>query len=249
VTQYFTDFTEYADTADLNTEWDSDVWDRTSLFVVDLQSTEGKDGGPAMRSRYTSSPGSFARTAIKWDGPVPDTADVEIVCRFRSNAGTSENNRIAALARGSGTTANGATGYLGPYFRGNIRIASYSGGSFATHATISGTLSSSTWYWMRFQLIGTALKVRRWADGDTEPGTWDIEVTNSRISAAGWVGLFHAGSGPSITYYDRFGVGTGGDAAPTTDPSSGTDVAPYGKQSLKQSYQPIAASRLNGVMQ
>jgi hypothetical protein len=55
---------------------------------------------------------------------------------------------------------------------------------------------------------------------------WDFTLTTNPSSAVlGW-GL---------------AIGAGGAASP--------GVSPYGKQSLKQSYQPIAASRLNGVMQ
>jgi hypothetical protein len=42
--QYFTDFTEYADTAALEAEWNSAQYSTTSLFEIDLQATGGRTG-------------------------------------------------------------------------------------------------------------------------------------------------------------------------------------------------------------
>jgi hypothetical protein len=217
--QYFTDFTEYADTAALEAEWNSAQYSTTSLFEIDLQATGGKNGGPALRSLYTSSPGSFERTGISWNGVVPDTADVEVVARFKTNsAGFSENNRYGILTRGAGSGTS-VTAYISPYFRGATLISSYAGGNYLEHTSVGNAgFSADTWYWMRVQTIGSALKARWWTDGDTEPGTWDIDITNTRISAAGFVGLWHAGSGPSNVYCDLFSVGTNGDSALTENP-------------------------------
>lgn len=40
------------------------------------------------------------------------------------------------------------------------------------------TWGTSAW-WLRFQTIGTTLRVRVWQDGDPEPTTWDLSTTDS----------------------------------------------------------------------
>lgn len=44
---------------------------------------------------------------------------------------------------------------------------------------VSKTWVEGNWYWLKLQAIGTAIKGKSWAENDTEPGTWDIEITNA----------------------------------------------------------------------
>lgn len=46
-----------------------------------------------------------------------------------------------------------------------------------------------TYVRVRFQVIGTALKAKMWRVGDPEPDVWQVEVTDSDLSAAGSVGV------------------------------------------------------------
>lgn len=59
--------------------------------------------------------------------------------------------------------------------------------------------------WVRFRILGTALKVRTWEDGQAEPGTWDIEVTDGDLTAAGSMGLVlrrHGGDPQDVRFDD-----------------------------------------------
>lgn len=47
---------------------------------------------------------------------------------------------------------------------------------------------AGTYMRVRFQVIGTALKAKAWRVGDPEPDVWQVEVTDSALSAAGSVG-------------------------------------------------------------
>ena len=47
---------------------------------------------------------------------------------------------------------------------------------------------AGTFVRVRFQVIGTALKAKAWQVGDPEPDVWQVEVTDSDLSAAGSVG-------------------------------------------------------------
>lgn len=51
------------------------------------------------------------------------------------------------------------------------------------------TFAINTFYRVRFQVIGTALKAKAWVDGADEPGFWQIEVTDTDFTAAGSIGL------------------------------------------------------------
>lgn len=42
--------------------------------------------------------------------------------------------------------------------------------------------TTGSWYWLKLQAIGTAIKGKSWPDGTSEPAGWDIEITNSSYS-------------------------------------------------------------------
>jgi len=45
--------------------------------------------------------------------------------------------------------------------------------------SVSKTYTEGNWYWLKLQCNGSAIKGKSWADGSAEPGTWDIEITNT----------------------------------------------------------------------
>ena len=77
--------------------------------------------------------------------------------------------------------------------------------------------SMNTWYWSRFRINGSSISLKRWLDGNPEPESYHLTVTDSDVPAAGWAGLVVSGavSGVGDFYVDTFGVGTGGDPAPS----------------------------------
>ena len=82
------------------------------------------------------------------------------------------------------------------------------------------SLTVGNWYWVRFRINGSAYKAKVWADGDSEPGTWNIESTDSTYSTAGSVGLCK-GANTISHEWSMFGVGTNGDTAPTSGAPAG----------------------------
>jgi hypothetical protein len=58
-------------------------------------------------------------------------------------------------------------------------------------ATYTSTLThvAGTWYRVRLQIIGTALKAKIWLATDREPDLWQIEVTDTSLTAAASVGV------------------------------------------------------------
>ena len=58
--------------------------------------------------------------------------------------------------------------------------------------TISKTFAAGDVMWLRAQASGTTIRFRIWKDGTSEPGTWDVSVTNATVSAAGYAGFYYA---------------------------------------------------------
>jgi hypothetical protein len=78
------------------------------------------------------------------------------------------------------------------------------------------TQSAGEPIWLRVEITGsspTTIRVKAWADGDAEPGSWDFTATNSSaaVQTTGGVGLraYLAGSvsnAPVISSFDDFSV-------------------------------------------
>ena len=78
--------------------------------------------------------------------------------------------------------------------------ASWIGTTIATAAGKTHTTGQA--YWLRLKAAGAILQARTWIDGDTEPTGWDINVTDSTHTGAGWFGFYAAGygtTGPGAT--------------------------------------------------
>jgi hypothetical protein len=158
--------------------------------------------------------------AIESDG----TRDnVEVVLRVRRET-MNTTYRYIMLVRGSTTDEATITGYGLGYTTTAIRAVTRAGGTWtSTLATTSGlaAIASDEDWWLRFRANGTAIRVRRWKDGDSEPGTWDIDTTDSTYSTAGNV-LGLTTTVTALMTFSAWGVGTNGDTAPTSAPATGS---------------------------
>lgn len=65
-------------------------------------------------------------------------------------------------------------------------------------------LAGMTYYWMRFEVVGTTLNARYWQDGTIEPGTWNITNTDTDIASGGF-GIYASCADTSASlYFDNF---------------------------------------------
>ena len=87
------------------------------------------------------------------------------------------------------------------------------------------TITNDTYLWVRIGRSGTTIRAKIWADGSGEPGSWMISGTHTTLSSvrAAFV-VNEADSGPCT--WDVFGVGTDGDAAPTSSGGGGAVSLP-----------------------
>lgn len=215
--QYFTDFSEYTTSAEPS-DW-TKRW-VTSNVTWEVREDGGATGGKLL---FHTVSGGAQRSALSWneidsDG---DRDDVEIVFKWRSTG--SATSRMLGLARGSGS-ASSETGYVHGWSHGSysgVAAQKYVSGTFSRFGEdAQSAISANTWQITRVRINGTSHSVKHWLAADSEPGTWDVEATDSAISAAGWVGLMQFSNLPDYEV-DWYGVGTNGDTAPMEAPAGG----------------------------
>lgn len=204
-----TDFSEY--TSDLApSDWTEELNVGDGIITV---RDDGDIGSKCLELDVTSAHEYYAAS---WDD-VESPNDGEILAKFRFTAGASSIHYLFFILRGSGS--DGSENFYDVNLTPN-------GNTFALHKIVNGstdtldstskTMNLDTWYWIRFQVIGTALKARFWADGASEPGTWDFEETDSDLSN-GWVGTgyYSWNISDKCADIDYFAVGTDGNTAPS----------------------------------
>jgi hypothetical protein len=124
-------------------------------------------------------------------------------------------------------------------------VARTAGTDLTTDSTsVSLTHSTSTWYWLRLQTGYTSARAKVWADGTTEPASWNL-IGSALSPVAGAVGVFtrretgNTNTAPT-TDFDDFSMVDG----PRIQFTGFVDEWPvtWGDHALTQSYVPISAS-------
>lgn len=222
MTQYFTDFSAYA-TGAAPGDW-------TPFYATDgvweVRAAAGATGGKVLHGEDISTSGL---RGLMWDVVAADAArdNVELVARYQlTNATTYA--QFSLLVRGTGTFhTTDASYYAGMQTASERRVVKRITASLTTIQSAAFSPALNQWLWMRVRVNGTSLQVKHWADGDVEPVDWTFTRTETQLSAAGFAGIaLGAGSAlpKTVVNVDIFGVGTGGDSAPTSAPAS-TPVA------------------------
>ena len=171
--EHETDFSEYPDS-----QFPSDWLDRNNA------------SGWEVNSEILESTASPDNDIALWD--IGEFGDVEVLAKVRT-AGNASTNRARVFVRHDG--GSGWTGTSGPdmYYAGLrqgslLEIAKIEDGSFSTLTNATFSYSANTWYWIRIRCEGTTLKVRVWADGDSEPSEWLLQASDDNL-LSGYVGL------------------------------------------------------------
>ena len=125
-------------------------------------------------------------------------ADMEVF--YNETIGTAANSSaIGCVLRSDSTFANAYAIliYNGPTGSNQLILFKRVSSSFTqlTVANIADFVSGHT-YGLRAQIVGTAIKARIWdiTAGTAEPTTWQINTTDSSITAAGYAGLYNGGT-------------------------------------------------------
>jgi hypothetical protein len=154
--------------------------------------------------------------------PVSAVADVDIVIRSRLSASTAGSGALS-LAR---LQTGAQSGYgSGRRLADTTTLISWNSGSVAgLNNTSRSAVPSTSYSWQRFNLVGSTIRQKSWAGTpQDEPAAYDLTLTNTTITAAGLVGIGTRSTGATNHYYSWIGIGTNGDAAPTSSTPSGPD--------------------------
>lgn len=147
------------------------------------------------------------------------TAEVFLLARRSSAA----NN--TAPGAGLRIQTNGDVYALGGKATDTLVIEKYLSGSYNGVGTAyRAYTSSTTYFYQRCRISGSLLQTRAWDVGQQEPTTWDLEVSDTTLANAGWVGLANATTNDA--YYAAIGIGTNGDPAPTAPLAAPTVATP-----------------------
>lgn len=182
ITEYSTDFSEYT-TGVQPSDWTAG-WN-TGNFTALVQ-----ESGGVKYLKITNT--ADARGLLSWD--LPGTfADGEIIAKIkavgRSTTSSSYAMNMVCLRAGGATgSENNYRFALDRYLSGSAVSEYVAGVSTSLSTNASPTWTLTEWRWMRLQVIGTTIKARTWADGDTEPTTWLISTTDGSL-ASGLAGL------------------------------------------------------------
>ena len=144
-------------------------------------------------------------------------ADAEIWLRYYRGNATG-----LAFVRGSGGAGTESAYALKGSINGKtsqplFNIQAYYSNTFVGYSNVtkSSSWTSTSILQARFRVSGTTVQFRVWLDTDAEPSTWDQTLTDTNVSGVGLVGIASASISAAFSVFS-FGVGTGGDSAPTS---------------------------------
>ena len=172
------------------------------------------DGGVYGRNSLEYIRANTGTYAISIDAIGTAEDDAEVLALVYINTNSDNKTRIYVRGGGAVGSENGYFAYMQPT-ADSIGIQKYAAGASTNLGSKAKTVDYGVWYYMRFRVVGTALKFKTWEKGTAEPAAWDLEVTDAALSA-GWVGLGGNSSAAGENNYDFFAVSTG--ANPVTIP-------------------------------
>jgi len=173
-----------ANASTLGTASDGHAW---SAFLGSL-------GNTTITSNVGIVNGSVGGPQVMTLNSASTQADSEVLARFLY--GFSPGHRLHVFFRLSSASINNC---LYVRFNGSIQVAYYNGSTPTTIANTSAPMTDGTWYWTRTRVQGTTVYVRYWADGTSEPGTWNVtqsfSTQSATINATGKTGFGELGNG------------------------------------------------------
>ena len=160
------------------------------------QWTLSTDGAsvPTMQSEAGQMPLNGASTASRATAEHNDITNAEVVLDVTPSSYDGTNIKtLSTVLRGNGTWDGTELDAHVTCYRAELLVNA--GATLQLHKVVNGTVTAlgsaqsltgtpTTWR-IRFRVDGTAIKAKAWDASGAEPGTWDIEQTDSSVSAGG----------------------------------------------------------------
>lgn len=189
VMTYFTDFSEYT-TGVAPSDWTAG-WTTGDVTY----SVEETSGVKYLKVNKTAT----SRSLLSWDA-VGTVANCEITAKIKAvgRSTTSSQYSMNGLALRAGGAAGSENAYRTALDRDLVgfQLTKLVSGSSTTLSTsVSDPVWTLTeWRWVKLQAFGQGVRARTWLDGEAEPSTWLVSVTDASLTS-GVAGIWVFDSG------------------------------------------------------
>ena len=227
--QFFYDFKDTLPGSNLPNGLTDRIFPLSANFEFDISKLE--DGIEIWLRNSASGTGNFTSSVMY--GPAVSAQDCECLVRLvgtQYNGGSFFNDGPTFVCRAQ-TTGGYTDGYEiswgGLLSASSVfirRRVSSSNTTILSSGTNPAGISRESPVWLRAGVSGSTIRMKSWADGQPEPAGWELERTDTNITAAGVFffgirGASGSGFGPTAgTKYRIFQLsfGTDGDSAPSS---------------------------------
>ena len=185
------------------------VYDVSTPLVDNFALADGSVPDPALWVLNSGSPDILSQSlhlpysngsATPEVTSVARTRDGELLFRHRfGTSGVTARTEVWFRDGGDGTQ-------YGLYIRGDTTSCDLKRNpGFVTLGTLVLSANDTQWRWFRVQWIGTAVRVRQWLQGATEPSTWAVDTTATEDRGVGYMqalSYLNSGTGSYAQYVD-----------------------------------------------
>lgn len=124
------------------------------------------------------------------------TANINFLVRVEQT-----NNNFDGVGPCWRSDSTGQNCYFVAIYNGGLLFAKLVSNGFTQLASTNVSEVEGVFYWIRVSMTGNHLQARIWQDGSGEPGTWNIDTTDSTYASAGRYGMsFNGFSGAGVKF-------------------------------------------------
>lgn len=226
MTQYYEDFSGESPIGGTVSNW-TPRWVTTNTTFVSAIDADAEGGVVGSLDCTTDLRHLWSYDPV--DSESPDTRDdIEVLVKYKTADVFSGSYIFGITARASGSSG-AETGYNCTHYgsNANLRLLRYIAAAHTEYniykyGAAHFGVENNDWCFLRFRINGTTLSMKHWVEYTTvgnkqwitEPREWQFVLTDSGVSAAGWVGLFTFDKDTGPWQIAFFSVGTNGDVAP-----------------------------------
>jgi hypothetical protein len=200
------------------TGW-TERWNTTAASILVVSS--GVFGYNCLQTTSTTS----SKYAVSVDSLGTSVSNCEVLSLIYVSSNLDNIARVHVRGGGSTGAENTYFAYIQP-LSNSIGIQKYVTGTSTNIGNTSKTIDATVWYYVRFRVVDTSLKLKVWDKAVEEPASWDLELTDGDLYS-GWVGIGRSSVNTAAVLYDYFAVDV--NAVPVTVPLPVTDIEKYSR--------------------